>query len=133
MIIYIPSAEVPRVWEMVQGYLGKAVEYVNGEMALEDFRQDLISGRKQLWVIAENYKPKGACITEIADYPRKRIIRVLLLGGEDIKSWIGELLETGEAWARRIGAKSIEIDGRKGWVRFLKDFRLTHYRLSKEI
>jgi hypothetical protein len=57
-------------------------------------------------------------VTEIADYPRKKVLRVVALGGEHFSEWVEEINRLLGEWAANIGAK-LESSGRDGWVKRL--------------
>lgn len=63
--------------------------------------------------------PKSACITEILQYPRKRVLHYFLIGGD-----LDELVELMEpritAWAKAIGCSAVSGAGRKGFERVFK-------------
>jgi hypothetical protein len=119
-VINIPPQGVDNVWGYAGEQIDRALEGGHGEITEEDVYYQAIQGQKQLWIISnDKYKPVGACITEMADYPRKRVVRILMLGGQGLRQWSDDLQAKIEEWAIQIGAKSIEVVGRKGWARYL--------------
>ena len=74
---------------------------------------------------------KSAMITEIVDYPNKSVCRIWLAGGD-----LEELVEAEKKicdWARRHGCDGIEIIGRHGWKKVLKDYLPTSTVLVKDL
>jgi len=70
-------------------------------------------------------------VTEIVDYPKRAVCRIWLAGGE-----MDELIEAEKSiveWARSHGCDGMEIIGRKGWERQLKDYKPASTVLIKEI
>ena len=70
-------------------------------------------------------------VTEIVDYPKKAVCRIWLAGGK-----MEELIEAEKdivEWARSHGCSGMEIMGRKGWERQLKDYSPASTVLVKEI
>ena len=70
-------------------------------------------------------------VTEIVDYPKRAVCRIWLAGGE-----MDELIEAEKSiveWARSHGCDGMEIIGRKGWERQLKDYKAASTVLIKEI
>ena len=70
-------------------------------------------------------------VTEIVDYPKRAVCRIWLAGGE-----MDELIEAEKSiveWAKSHGCDGMEIIGRKGWERQLKDYRPASTVLIKEI
>ena len=70
-------------------------------------------------------------VTEIVDYPKRAVCRIWLAGGE-----MDELIEAEKSiveWAKSHGCDGMEIIGRKGWERQLKDYKPASTVLIKEI
>jgi len=70
-------------------------------------------------------------VTEVVDYPKKAVCRIWLAGGE-----MDELIEAEKSiveWAKSHGCSGMEIIGRKGWERQLKDYNAASTVLIKEI
>jgi hypothetical protein len=74
-----------------------------------------------LWVlIDEEGEIKGAVVTCFIEYPNKKALHIMLLGGSEGRSWKNELIDTLRAFAVDQGCDCIEASGRKGWERELK-------------
>ena len=104
MIEGILSKDIEVWWPHVQEYLILALEYGLGE----------------LWV-KMNGKVEGAIITKISKYPQKNILCVLLLGGNNFSRWRDEADELLTAFGKENKCEYIELFGRKGWGKLLKD------------
>lgn len=101
-------------FDSVAHLLQPAIDRNHAGLTLEDFKERVLTGYMQLWV-GEGY----AAVTEVLNYPSNRVVLVHLGGGE-LEALIeadGEL----EKFARIVGATGIEIIGREGWVRALRD------------
>ena len=64
---------------------------------------------------------KGAFITKIAKYPQKNLLCVILLGGDEFQEWRDEADALLNAFGKEHNCEYIELFGRKGWGRALKD------------
>lgn len=95
-------------------YLQPAVDRNSGTMLLEDYKAGVLAEKLQLWA-GEGF----AAVTEVINYPQRRTVVVLLAGG-DLDAILGEGSEL-EQFAEIVGATAIEIVGRKGWARVLRD------------
>jgi len=78
-----------------------------------DILAGIQSGRYQWWPGLESF-----VVTEIMDYPLKRVCHVFLAGGKleeirNIRTWV-------EEWARSVGCTAATIYGRAGWERELQ-------------
>lgn len=99
-------------WNACRQWLVPAME---DEWAEGDLINDLILGRAQIWP-----GERSAFVTQLIDQDGKRLIHVLL-GGGDIKELL--LMHFGiAAWGRSMGAAWATINGRKGWDRVLQRF-----------
>lgn len=102
-----------REWERCSGWIEAALYKSGATHTSEDVRKAVEEGRVQFW-------PGEGCalVTEVLEYPQSRRVRVWLAGGD--LGEIAGMLETGERWARLIGAEAIEVVGRHGWKRVLE-------------
>ena len=135
-IVRIPPGDTTTVYRFVAQDIQRALDFSHGETTHESILQELYNDLKQLWVIYDDeYAIVGAGLTEHITYPTKRIVRIVMLGGSRLKEW-KELFEgTIVDFAKMLGCSGIEIIGRKGWIRVLKNlgYKPTYYHLLKEI
>lgn len=106
-----------QIWHEAAPMLQRAIDHNRGEFHLDDIRT-LIEGRLcTLWCIAN---PKGelvaAVVVEVVNYPRFKVMRILLVGGEESKSW-KDLWPALEHYARVNGCAHIEAFTRPGMER----------------
>ena len=75
--------------------------------------REIYEHRAQFWC-----SPDSFVVTEIVDYPLKRVLRVALAGGElaDILACFHDQVL---AWGREQGCVEAEFNGRLGWHRCL--------------
>jgi hypothetical protein len=112
-------------WQFVRGHVEAALAHANGEITAQDVYQALLDERMYLYV-AQQTKVCGAATCEVVQYPRKKAIRVVTVGGEDFPAWRAALLEELKDWARRAGADGIEAFVRRGLVPQLTELGFTH-------
>ena len=92
---------------------------------MDDVAQAVWSGKAQFFPLQ-----KSAIITEIVDYPQKAMCRIWLAGGD-----LDELMDAEKYiayWAKTHGCAGMEIVGRRGWSRQLKDYRQSAVVLMKD-
>ena len=94
-------------------WLEDALSYANDTHDLKDVWQGIVEGRFQFWP-AE----RGALVTEIQVYPKRRVFHVFL-GGGDLDQ-LTDMIESIEIYAKTIGCQSVTVSGRKGWIRVLE-------------
>ncbi len=113
-------------WERCHKWISDALEYAGGTHTMEDVYHAVATGKAQLHPLE-----KSAIITEIVDYPQRSICRIWLAGGD-----LSELTEAEKSisvWAKSLGCDAMEIIGRKGWQRHLKDYTATAVILAKDL
>ena len=120
MIEGIRGENVDAWWHLVQEYLITALEYGLGEYSIGDIKKSCKSKDMQLWV-KMGREVKGAFVTKIAKYPQKNLLCVILLGGDEFQEWRDEADALLNAFGKEHNCEYIELFGRKGWGRALKD------------
>lgn len=93
---------------------------------IEDVEDELRANRAQLWELGNS-----SLITVVAEYPRCRVLRVWLAGGQ-LDEFVGGLGVLDDL-ARELDCTRIEIEGRKGWARILTDYKAERVVLTKEV
>lgn len=106
-------------WPHVTEYLQKAIDRADGRWNLESIRQKLLSRDMQLWVIVSN-KILAAGISQIVEYPLRKVCVVSFLGGEELSLWHDKSIATIERAALDWGCDDVDVQGRKGWERAMK-------------
>jgi len=77
----------------------------------------------------------GVATTQVVDFPRIAILRVVTLQGKNLNVWMEALLRVLEQFCREQGLQRIEVVGRRGWVRKLAGlgFREVYSVVVKEV
>ena len=120
MIEGIKGENIETWWSLVEEYLITALEYGLGEYSIGDIKKSCKSKDMQLWV-KMGREVKGAFVTKIAKYPQKNLLCVILLGGDEFQEWRDEADALLNAFGKENNCEYIELFGRKGWGRVLKD------------
>ena len=123
---------VEEVYPLIKDRFDAAVSTSNGRVLPEDVLALLIEGRLQLWVVLDGDKPLAVVIGEITIFPRLKDYRLICCVGEHREKWLHHL-ETIEDWARSMGCTLGTAVARKGWVRLLKDYKLSHVLLERAL
>ena len=108
---------IPTVWPFCVGHVADALEHADGEMEIEDVLRYVLGGNWILWTVVDDHKIIASAVTEVVEYPRLRALRVITLGGRNMKKWLPEILTVWEQHAKEIGCHRLEASGRKGWSR----------------
>jgi len=86
-------------------------------MDLDDLYNDLKIGEQQLWLVKLQDELKATMTTVLEIYPKRKVLRIMLIGGRDMHLWLQDALHVIKAAAQRLGCKTIEADGRLGWAK----------------
>jgi hypothetical protein len=122
MIIHgVQPLEAKEWWGTVDGWLQEAIDQDPFKsLGIDDIHSAVEKQEMQLWVVLTP-TPKAAVITQIANYPKSKTLAVVLCGGIELSTWIGSLVDVLRRFAKHHDCQSVACNGRKGWVRVLKD------------
>ena len=130
MITQVPKEDLHIIWDQVESHIARAVD---DTYLPQDILDGIILNKFQLFISWNNKKVESSVITEVADYPRKRVLRYVLAGGYNLENWLEPIQEKIEEFAINNHCRAIEVAGRKGWLRKLKGFKQKIYIMSKEL
>ena len=114
------SAALPEDWEQAAPFLQAALVKGHGESdwLLEDIYNAALADRVMLWGLVDDEHLIGAGATCVLDYPRRRVLEILVLGTEP-HCGLEPFLEQIKQVARGLGATCLQGTGRPGWARKL--------------
>lgn len=130
----VPPDDLPGIWMEIAPRLQSAVDTSRGKLELGDFAALIGADRMQLWLVRNGNKIAGVVVTEVADFPRQVVCRIVACVGVGLHDWIG-FIEEIEDWARTVGCGAMQLIARKGYARALRqfDYEQTHVLLEKEL
>lgn len=124
-ISFVPPNHVDDIWDIVQSLLAPAVVLTNGRYMLEDIHIAAKSGDMQLWIaFTEDRSIIGCGVTSISEYPSRRLLTVLFVGGSNVRSWREDMINMLERWAKDNQCSGIEAYGREGWAKVLESYNI---------
>jgi hypothetical protein len=130
----ILTAEVEKFWPLMVRYFEQAVARGDGSITIEATRTGLNAGTEYAAIAYEDDRPIGAAtmLNAVAGDGTK-IMLVGLLGSErgQFYKWIGKFNGIGHQVAAWLGAEAIEVSGRSGWTKALKEFEFKNGVLRK--
>ena len=114
-------------WKRLRHHILAALEHAGDTHTEHDILDLLRNDQAQFWP-ADN----SAMVTEIVGYPNGSHCRIWLAGGnyDELRELERDRLIP---WARQRGCRRIELVGRKGWARRLKDYKEVAVVMAKEI
>ena len=131
-IFYIHADKATKVWPQIYPLLDKCHRYSNGEIETQDFLDMIVEGNMHLYIATVDEVIIAAMLAEFVMYPRKKIMRIVAIGGEGMDKWM-KFFPDLEATALSVGCTGLEAWGRKGWERILKDWDSTYTVYTKDI
>lgn len=120
----VPVIHLEDVWFHVLPHILNGKEHWQDFFTIQQIRKNLLLGSQQLWIMIEknenenssgNGKVLGIVLTQIDEFPEKKVLRIMYLGGKGFKrGMLKEMLKI-ETWARKRGASFVDILGRDEW------------------
>jgi hypothetical protein len=117
----VPATQVDMVWTPVKHFIQAALDRTEGEMSIDDVYNALIERDMQLWILLDGLHVIGALVTQLLEFPNVKSCRYVAMGG-DVHGDFEEITSMIEQWAATQGCQRMEIVGRPGWARALRDF-----------
>lgn len=119
----VPKQHIDDVWDSVRNQILPAVKVTNGRYMLYDVYMALKQGAYQLWICFDDeQKIESSVVTSIVDYPSKRVLSVLFVGGKDVARWKDDTMQILVRWAEDNKCAAIESYGRKAWGRIMNTY-----------
>ena len=132
--LLVNTEDVPDIWFKVKPLVDSALEHSRDELNSYDILKMILNEKGHLWVGVEDKDIKSALVTTIINYPRKRILRIVVWAVEresDFDTWIKHLYKI-EDFARINECSHLEAWARKGLTRKL-DWNHDYTLISKLI
>jgi hypothetical protein len=127
--------DIDVIWPHVEDHIARSAARAEGELTTDDFFAFLVDGQMHLWVAIEDKNIIAAMVTQVIVYPRKKVLRIVAIGGEGMERW-KQFFPMLEDFAMSLDCTSLEAWGRKGWTKILKDWKSSYivytYDLKKK-
>jgi len=116
----VPTKHVTDIWDAVSPHLKKAADYTYGRYEVDDILDCITDYDYTLWIAFDEESIKGAVVTMMAQYPRKKYLDMVFTGGVELESWKAQMLDLLQKWAFDNECSGIESTGRPGWAKIFK-------------
>jgi hypothetical protein len=129
MVRGVQVIDLPDIWPRVAPLVARALEHADGDQTALSVKESLEAGNRQLFVTWPEVD--AMVVTAIESRPGQKVLHIFACAGRlpvDWRAILGEI----ERWAAAQGCRRVELQGRKGWVRMLPDYRPT-ILLRKEL
>lgn len=112
-----PLDELAERWTSISPHLLKSTRRAGGAYEPVDLLRGAFVGQFGIWICEVGGAIQGAVVTEIRQYPRKRVVDVIFGGGNNMTTWIKPLVLAIDRHAREAGCEAVVCIGRPGWLR----------------
>jgi|TARA_R100001086_G_scaffold174319_1_gene95727 hypothetical protein len=119
-VSHVPAEYINTCWKDVEKYLKGAADRTNGRYEIDDLYLSVCEYGHLLWIAFDKQEIKGAVITNVIVYPKKKFLCMGFCGGKDLHEWKDLMLDMLKDWAKDNKCDGIEAVGRKGWSKVFK-------------
>ena len=124
----VPPQLVNTCWKQIEPFMAKAAKYTYGRFTSDDIYDSVMEHDYQLWVAFDETGIKGAVVTNVMVYPKRKLLCMSFCGGYDLKEWKEPMLSLLQRYAKDMGCDGIEATARAGWAKiFLNDGYKQHW------
>jgi len=108
--------ELLLVWPHVARLLHRATVRTGCYEPIDLLRMAM-AGQVGIWVCEVDGKIAAVLVSEVKQYPRRRILEMLFAGGDRMREWISAAVAALDAHGRACGCSHVSTIGRPGWAR----------------
>lgn len=121
-ITQIPTDHVESSWGKAAKLLEPAVKKSRERWSMESLYCHLRIGSADLWFAYEDDTKKvvGAAVTTVREFPTRKVMEIVFLGGKELDAWISEGMRVFREYALTLNCDGIEVVGRHGLLKKLK-------------
>jgi hypothetical protein len=130
-LLCVAPAQIRQFWPHV-AHLLRAAILRTGLSDWQEVEDSILDGDALLWLAWDGAQIKSAASTSLTAANGRLSCTVVACGGDDMSQWLGLLSEI-EKYAKAEGCDCTRIIGRKGWLRALKDYRMTNVVLERAL
>lgn len=117
----VPAEYVDTCWAKIEPFVEKAAGYTYGRYSASNLYDMVKDGDYQLWVAYDGNDFKGTVLTNVMNYPQRRVLCMGFCGGIELKDWKTPMLDLLKRYAKDMECDSIEAFGRPGWANVFKN------------
>lgn len=119
---YVQHEYVGHYWPLVEPMLAKAFGGIAHFFDLVDCRDSVFKGDMQLWIAHDDENVFGGVTTSVEEGTQGRFLRVYVLGGRDLPSWVALMDIALSKFGEANECRAIEAITRPGFNHFIPDF-----------
>lgn len=129
-LVCVDPKDAPQVWPHVERLLARATEHC-GEWSIGQIRAQVLNGEQLLWITWSGAAIEAAATTKLIREIKGLVCLAVACGGAD-SDW-PERFAAIEEYARDEGCVSTRIQGRPGWARVFKSYKIEWVSLEKKL
>ena len=122
---------VPLIWPKIEPIIQRILDVDKDRYDTNDILDEILDGILQVWIGSENDEIEVVVLTKIVPFKKKNVVFIEMLGGKNLYNWINNI-DIIKQWGTENNCESIEIIGRPGFRKILKDFNFKEKRVIYE-
>ena len=126
MSVCVDPARIGDVWPHFKEWVRRAIN--KGFADFDIVERGVLDGKSLLWLAYDGQEVHAVALTDLVGGS----CEITACAGHHLKQFL-PLLKDLEQFARDEKCKSIRLCGRKGWTKFLKDYRAKQIVLEKAL
>jgi len=131
-LIGVPPNQVSEIWDYIRPVVMEGKKYWEDYTTVEQLYKDITQGKFQCWIVINEGVIITVFLTEIIEYPKKRVLSIVWICGSELDKYLECFLSYLEVWAVNLGVSSAMVTGRRGWIRKLRPLGYTQERIIVE-
>jgi hypothetical protein len=131
----VEPQNLPVVWDDVAELLEPACDRSHGQETIQTLRASLMRGSEGLFIVKDGDDIIGAVTFQTTDYDTGlRLLDINYAGGVAMGTQMPAVIDMFNTLKSAFMCDRVRITGRKGWVRYMKQFgfKTAHYSVEME-
>lgn len=131
----VDPKDLPGIWDEVSELLAPACDRSHGQDTIQTLRASLMRGSEGLFVVQDGDDIIGAVTFQATDFDTGlRLLDINYAGGVAMGTQMPAVIDMFHRLKSALMCDRVRITGRKGWVRYMKQFgfKPTHYSVEME-
>lgn len=127
--------DMPQIWGVVSELLAPACERSQGQDTIQTLRASLMKGKEGLFVVRDGEDIIGAVTYQATEYDTGlRLLDINYAGGVAMGTQMPAVIDMFHQLKQAFMCDRVRITGRKGWIKYMKQFGFTdtHYSVEME-
>lgn len=128
----VPILDIETFWPHADKNIAKVIHRMDDDVSIQEVYEDLINRKRQLWLVFKKGEVVASVLTLIKEYRGKRVGVLTHAGGVGARDWFHIVNPIG-AYFKAEGCEKFKIYGRRGWKKYLPDWRTDIYVYERSL